>query len=236
MAMSNMGISVLPDIVNVLMLTSIFSAGNTYTFCATRSLYGLALEGRAPRFLRYTMSNGVPLWCFCVVMCFPFLSLLALGKGSAVVITWLVTLITGGGIIDFLVMSITFLFYWRAVKAQGFDRNKLAYKGWFQPYGAWIAIGVQLTILIFYQYTAFRPKWSVELFFQGYTMQLLAPILFFGWKFWHKTRFVKPHECDLVWEAPIIDRYEAQFTEPPPSFWAEMLALVGIKLKSKNKS
>lgn len=30
-AMSNMGIKILPDIVNALMLTSIFSAGNTYT-------------------------------------------------------------------------------------------------------------------------------------------------------------------------------------------------------------
>lgn len=51
-AMQNMNIKVLPHIVNALMLTSIFSAGNTYTYCATRSLYSLALEGRAPRFLR----------------------------------------------------------------------------------------------------------------------------------------------------------------------------------------
>ncbi len=57
-AMQNLGIGVLPNIVNALMVTSIFSAGNTYTYCATRSLYGLALEGRAPKFLRYCTNGG----------------------------------------------------------------------------------------------------------------------------------------------------------------------------------
>ncbi|CAH0025468.1 unnamed protein product [Clonostachys rhizophaga] len=227
-AMGNMGITVLPHIVNVLMLTSIFSAGNTYTFCATRSLYGLALEGRAPRILRYTLSNGVPIWCFCIVMIFPFLSLLQLNSGSAKVLDWLVALMTAGGIIDFLIMSTTFLFYWRAVKAQNFDRNKLHYKGWFQPYGAWIALSFQMLLVIFYQYEAFRPKFDVEVFFRGYSMQIIAILTFSGWKLYHKTKFVKPEECDLIWEAPVIDRYEARFTTKPPGFWAEMLQLIGI--------
>ena len=31
--------------------TSSFSAGNSYVYCASRSLFGLALEGKAPRVL-----------------------------------------------------------------------------------------------------------------------------------------------------------------------------------------
>ncbi|KAK0818123.1 hypothetical protein LTR91_005807 [Friedmanniomyces endolithicus] len=99
-AMQNLGIGVLPNIVNALMVTSIFSAGNTYTYCATRSLYGLALEGRAPKFLRYCTNGGVPLYCFLIVMVFPFLSFLSVSSSSNVVLTWLVDLITAGGIID----------------------------------------------------------------------------------------------------------------------------------------
>jgi len=57
-AMNNLGISVLPHITNALMVTSIFSAGNTYTYCSTRALYGLALEGRAPKFLRTCTRKG----------------------------------------------------------------------------------------------------------------------------------------------------------------------------------
>jgi yeast amino acid transporter len=57
-AMSNMGIGGLPHVVNALLITSIFSAGNTYTYCATRTLYSLALEGRAPKILTKTLKNG----------------------------------------------------------------------------------------------------------------------------------------------------------------------------------
>ena len=79
------------------MMTSIFSAGNTYTYCAVRNLYGLALEGRAPKFLAYTTKRGVPLWAFCVVMCFPFLSFLGVSSGSYVALSWLINLTTAGG-------------------------------------------------------------------------------------------------------------------------------------------
>lgn len=228
-AMSNMGVNVLPHIVNALMLTSIFSAGNTYTYCATRSLYGLALEGRAPRILRKTTAAGVPIYCFCIVMVFPFLSFLSVSSSSYTVITWLSSLITAGGIIDYLVVSVTFLFYYSACKKQGLDRNSLPYTGWFQPYGAWIALIIQSVIVITYGYEVFRVPFTAEAFFKQYTMQILAPILFFGWKLIHRTKFVKPSQVDLVWERPIIDAYEARFTEPPVGFWREILALFGYK-------
>lgn len=44
-AMQNLGVGGLPHLVNALLVTSIFSAGNTLAYCATRSLYGLAIEG-----------------------------------------------------------------------------------------------------------------------------------------------------------------------------------------------
>jgi yeast amino acid transporter len=99
-AMQNLGITVLPDIVNALLVTSIFSAGNGYTYCATRTLYGLSLEGRAPGVLKKCTPNGVPFFCFLIVMIFPCLSFLQVSNGSNVVLTWLVNLITAGGIID----------------------------------------------------------------------------------------------------------------------------------------
>jgi amino acid transporter len=133
-AMKNMGISGLPHLVSALLVTSIFSAGNTYTFCATRSLYGLALEGRAPKALRYCTKNGIPIVCFAIVMIFPCLAFLQVSKGSNVVLGWLINLVTAGGVINYWVMSVTYIFFYRACKAQSLDRNTLPYKGWFQPY------------------------------------------------------------------------------------------------------
>lgn len=67
-AMKNLGISVLPHITNALLITSIFSAGNTYTYCATRTLYALALESRAPKILRKCTKAGVPVVSFLAPM------------------------------------------------------------------------------------------------------------------------------------------------------------------------
>jgi len=53
----------------------------------------------------------------------------------------------------------------------------------------------------------------------------IAPILFVFWKLVKRTKFVKSSKADLVWEAPLIDAYEASFTSPPLGFWREILGV-----------
>jgi yeast amino acid transporter len=230
-----------------LMLTSIFSAGNTYTYAAVRTLYGLALEGRAPAVLKKCTRNGVPLYCFFVVMIFPILSFVQCGKSASVAIGWFASLVTGGGkcptspdtalsmlitysagLISYIVMSITYIQFHRACKAQGLDRKTLPYTGWFQPYGAYIALAWMFTVCCIYGYTSYLP-WNTSNFFSNYTMQLFIPWLFLIWKVVKKTKWRSPMEVDLVWERPTIDAYEETFTEPPVGFWREMGQLLGIK-------
>lgn len=227
-AMTNMGVGILPHFVTALILSSIFSAGNTLTYCATRSLYALALDGRAPSILRRTTKAGVPLYAFAVTMCFPFLSFLQTSNSAATVITWLVSLITAGALINYLVMSITFLRYYYACNTQGVDRRTSPYYGRFQPYCAWIGLIVMVVVLLFYGYSAFAP-WSVAAFFQNYTMQLVGPILYCGWKFTKGTRVLDLQAIDLVWERPIIDNYERCFQGEVIGFWADIGRMVGLK-------
>ncbi|KAL1606132.1 hypothetical protein SLS59_003257 [Nothophoma quercina] len=92
-AMKNLGVTVFPHIVNFLLCTSIFSAGNTYVYCATRSLYSLAIEGRAPKLFRKCTKNGIPIYCFFLVMCFTMLGFLQAGKSGARVLGILVNLV-----------------------------------------------------------------------------------------------------------------------------------------------
>ncbi|PTD11189.1 General amino acid permease AGP2 [Fusarium culmorum] len=215
-AMANLGIEGLPHLVNALLFTTIFSAGNTYTYCATRSLYSLALEGRAPAsFARPPRT---------------------LDSSSAEALTILLALITGGGIVDYITMNITFIFYYRACKAQGIDRKTMPYFGYFQPYCAWIALILHTIVCYTYGYTSLAP-FNAKNFFSNYTMQIIAPFSYLGWKLIHRTKIVKPEECDLVWERPAIDAYEerAMIVDPPTGFWEEIIGLVGIK-KNKNKS
>lgn len=229
-AMKNLSIPVLPHLTNALLVTSIFSAGNTYTYCATRSMYTLALEGRAPRFLRKCTRNGVPIYCFAITMIFPFLSFLQVSDSSAKVLTWLVSLITAGGLINFITMMITYIAFYKACKAQGLDRRTLPYTGYFQPYQTYFALAFLICVVCAYGYAVFLPgMWKVEDFLFSYTMLFLAPILYVFWKVLKRTKIIAPKNVDLVWDAPLIDAYEASFITPPVSFWTEMVQLVGFK-------
>lgn len=61
-AMRRMRIPILPHIVNALVMTSVFSAGNSYMYCASRTLYGLALERKAPGIFVKCTRSGVPMY------------------------------------------------------------------------------------------------------------------------------------------------------------------------------
>ena len=92
-AMNRLGITVLPDIVNALVLTAAFSAGNSYVYCASRSLFGLALEGKAPKIFTRCTRNGVPVYCVLIVLLLSLLSFLQVSNSSAVVLQWFVNLV-----------------------------------------------------------------------------------------------------------------------------------------------
>ena len=100
-------------------------------------------------------------------------------------------------------MCLTFIFYYRACKAQGIDRNQFSYTGWFQPYCAYFGLAWMTLVAILYGYPAYKP-WDVSTFFSVYTMQIFVPPLFLIWKFVKGTKLVKPHEADLVWDARLL--------------------------------
>lgn len=92
-AMNRLKIGVLPDIVNAMVLGASFSAGNSYVYCASRSLFGLALEGKAPRIFTRCTRQGVPIYCVLLVLLISLISFLQVSSGSAVVLNWFVNLV-----------------------------------------------------------------------------------------------------------------------------------------------
>jgi len=164
-AMTRMRIGVLPHIVNAMVLGAAFSAGNSYVYCASRSLYGLALEGKAPRIFTKCTKQGVPFYSVILVLAISLLSFLQLGKNSAVVLTWFVSLITASQLINYAVMCYTFLCFYKACQVQGLDRNTLPYKGFFQPYAAYLGLVGTFVMAFVGGYTVFLPgKWDIPNF------------------------------------------------------------------------
>ncbi|KAL1863776.1 hypothetical protein Plec18170_000615 [Paecilomyces lecythidis] len=227
-AMKNLGVDALPDIAAALMVTSVFSAGNTYTYAATRALHGLAVGGRAPKIFAKTTKKGIPIYCFAVVMGFACLSLMQLSDGSMKVLNWLISLTTANILIDYIVITTTYVCFYHACKAQALDRSKLPYTGWLQPYCGYIALAWMVIMVFCFGYRSFTP-WDTANFFLSYTMLLLAPVTFLGWKFYKKTRWLRPREVDLKWEVDLIVAYEATEKDQPVGFWKDMVRLVNLR-------
>ncbi|KAL3420651.1 amino acid permease [Phlyctema vagabunda] len=217
-AMNRLNIKVLPHIVNAMVLASAFSAGNSYVYCASRSLFGLALEGKAPKILRYCNKQGVPIYCVAVTLAIALLSFLQVSNGAAKVLQWFVNLVTASQLINFSVMAYTFLHWKRACEAQGLDRNTLPHKSFWQPFSAYYALTGCFIMTFVGGYTVFLPgQWDIPTFLFSYTMIAVFPIIFTVWKLVKKTKWLKPHEVILrTSEVDEIDEYTRTYVEKKP--------------------
>ena len=120
-------------------------------YCASRSLFGMALEGKAPKLFTKTNKIGVPYNCVIAVLAICLLAFLQVSAGSAKVLGWFVNLITASQLINFAIMCFTFLMWYKALKAQGISRDSLPYKAFGQPYVAYYGLG-ESSIIHFYSH------------------------------------------------------------------------------------
>ncbi|ODV84820.1 hypothetical protein CANARDRAFT_176651 [[Candida] arabinofermentans NRRL YB-2248] len=224
-AMTNLKVKALPSIVSVMLLTSAFSAGNSYTYCSSRSLYGMALEGKAPRLFAYCNKSGVPIYAVLLSLCWGLLAFLQLGETASTVLDWIVNLVTASQMINFLVILITYLHFKKACEAQGIDRDTLPFKGWYQPYISYYGI-FMIFIMIWVQgYYVFLPdSWSVTSFLFSYLMIFIDIALYLFWKILKKTKYVKPQDADLVTGSDEVDAHERHLQaigefDPKPRKW-----------------
>jgi yeast amino acid transporter len=81
------------------------------------------------------------------------------------------------------------------------------YTGFFQPFCAYFGLFWFSLVTLFYGYSFAKTPVTAAKFFQNYTMQVVDPILFIGWKLVKKTKWKSPREVDLVWERPTIGKF-----------------------------
>ncbi|KAF2095970.1 hypothetical protein NA57DRAFT_78743 [Rhizodiscina lignyota] len=174
----NAGIPILDSIVNAVILTSAWSAGNSYLYMSTRSLYSLAVSGNAPSIFKACNRYGLPYMALIASSCFAALSYMAVSKGALVVFNWFVNLTNTSGFISWTCCCIIYFRFRKAMQKQGITPP---YRSNMQPWGARIGIfGFDFLILI-NGFTVFFPQeWSVSGFFTAYIGIPAFLILYFG--------------------------------------------------------
>lgn len=191
--MQRLQISGLASLVNAMIMTSVFSSGNGLLFSATRTLYGMALRGEAPRVFAKCTKAGIPLYALGATLCWCLLSFLQIGKSSAEVLQWLATLVTAMQLLNYGATAVTYRHFYAALQAQNVDRGTLPYRGRFQPYTSYFAMFGTTIMLLLQGFDLFiADGWSLEYFFLDYIMIAFFVLCFLFWKILKRTKYVKP--------------------------------------------
>lgn len=198
-AIQNAGIKVLPSIANAVFLIAAWSAGNSSLYAASRTLYALALEGQAPRFLRRCTKGGTPYWTVIITGAFCFLAYLNTGGAAAVeAFDWLYNIGTTSGIITWWVILLSYLRFFYAAKKQGINRKAFPYTAPLQPYLSWYGFIFFTLIILFNGFTVFlRGNWNVSNFLTAYITLPVFAVCWVGWKVVKKTKWVALADIDF---------------------------------------
>lgn len=140
------GIPHLPGILNGCILLFTFSASNSDLYIASRTLFGLAERGHAPKIFRWTDTRGVPVPALGISALFCCSAFMNAASDSSTVFSYFVNLVTIFGLCSWISLLVTHIYFVRARKAQGITDDQMPYVA---PLGIWGSyIGLSFCVLI----------------------------------------------------------------------------------------
>ncbi|KAH8685500.1 putative dicarboxylic amino acid permease [Tricladium varicosporioides] len=215
------GIHSLPGILNACILIFVFSAANSDLYIASRTLFGLAHEKKAPKIFTYTDKRGVPIAALALSVAFCLLAFLGVNTASYTVFGYFVNLVTMFGLLTWISLLVSHIYFVRARRAQNIPDSALAYVAPLGVYGSWGALIFSILIAFFKGFALFcykvtatkgtKPVFDWRTFITTYLGIPLYIIMIFGYKWSMKTEMVRPETADLYSGKARIDAEEAEF-------------------------
>ncbi|MFM9280356.1 amino acid permease [Paenibacillus jiagnxiensis] len=192
------GLAVAASVMNAVILTSVLSAGNSGTYAATRVLFVLAQEGKAPRFLGKLNRRGIPMNALLITASVGLLAFLGSLFGDGVVYTWLLNASGMCGFITWVGIAVSHYRFRRAFMAQGRSLNELPFRARWFPFGPLFAFVLCIIVIIGQGSGAFT---GGQIDWAGLTAVYLGVPLFLllwlGYKLIRRTHVIPLHEVDL---------------------------------------
>jgi len=198
-AIQRSGIKVLPHIANACFLTSAWSAGSSDLYTSSRALYGLAKTGQAPKIFARTNSRGTPFVSVALCALLGALSYMGVSESSSTAFNWFSNMSAVSGMFNWLGICLTGIRFRQGLKAQGINPEDLPWHSKLTPYAAWWGLIWTAIIIIFADWEVFlKGNWDHASFITNYFPIPFFFIMFFGYKFWHKTKWIPASEMDFV--------------------------------------
>ena len=147
---------------NACILIFTFSASNSDLYIASRTIYGLAVDGKAPRILAYTDKRGVPVVALGTSALFGLLAFMNVSDDSKVVFGYFVNLVTIFGLLTWISILYTHVCFVKARRAQGITNEKMPYTAPFGLTGTYVALFFCILIAVTKNFNVFTrsPKYG----------------------------------------------------------------------------
>jgi len=195
-AIKNGGVKGLPSVMNVVILVSVLSVGNSAVYGCSRTLTSLAAQGLAPKKFAYIDRMGRPIFGIIAnsitgLLCF----IVADKKIEAEVFTWLLAICGLCVLFTWLTISICHIRFRMAMKIQNQSIKDLVFKSHAGFWGSVYASIVIILVLIAQFWIALFPigeNPSARIFFENYLGLPIILGFYFGRKlyvrkFWEFT-------------------------------------------------
>ncbi|KAF9224940.1 hypothetical protein BS17DRAFT_779328 [Gyrodon lividus] len=202
-AFERVGITVLPSIINAVLITSSFSAANTFLFTSSRILYGLAVQNQAPEIFTTCTKGGLPWIAMTVSWLFAFLAFISISSVSGTVFNWFVSLAVLCAFLGWLSVNITYLRYFYGLRRQGIVPRGI-YRSPLQPYASmWAIFWIILYILM--RGISLFWNWSTSQFIISYINLPAFFGLLVGYKLLYRTKITPLADLDFVSNVPSLE-------------------------------
>lgn len=184
-------------LMNVVVLTTVLSAGNSGMYAATRLMHTLAVEGRMPKVFARVSSSGMPRNALYGVTILSALCFLTTFLQTQSVYVWLLNTTGMGGFLCWLGIGLSHWRFRRGLEKQGYDLSLLPYRSPFFPLGSVYAFVLCIVVAL---------GQNVEAIVTGNWMGILATYIgififagvWFGYRLTHRDdHFVRYEEMDF---------------------------------------
>ncbi|CAM9023112.1 unnamed protein product [Wickerhamomyces anomalus] len=209
-AIKNAHISGLDHLINACVLVFIISSSNSDLYIGSRTLYGIACNNSAPKIFARTNKYGIPTYSLSLCSAFCCLAYMSVSSSSQQVFTYLVNVSTLFGLLTWISVLITYIYFSRAFEAQGISKDTLAYNAPFQNWAPHLALAMCILVSLIKNFTVFINGFDYKTFITGYIALPVFIISYFGYKLVNKTTIHRPEDVDLYTLKDIIDAEEEQ--------------------------
>ncbi|KAK8258249.1 amino acid permease/ SLC12A domain-containing protein [Phyllosticta capitalensis] len=206
----------LAHVLNAFILITVISCGITSAYIASRTLCALSdLNWIHPVFGKKD-GSGRPWVAMLVSMILGGgLCYLNCNNTAIQVYNWFSSLVGISGFLQWGTIYWMHIRFRKGLKAQGIDAKSLPFYDRFAPFTQYVGLLVIFLIMVMEFYLALWPfggKPSAEGFFSTYIAAPLFVIDYFAYKWWYKTKIVKPEDMDFT-EAFHFDEIERRQKE-----------------------